>query len=150
MDKPTISDVMKAYSEDAVDMANKEFGETLDFSEDSLRAVERILDRVSSTIPRGLGRLLKRKPSDEQIWEMSKIWGGYIGEVIRKRWGGEWTLETAAHPGTVITLRVLDADIFPPGRAHKRLTNGSEDNIWDYYRVLRSDFAKTVNDKATR
>ncbi|MEW6142376.1 MAG: hypothetical protein AB1597_04365 [Chloroflexota bacterium] len=149
MAEPTIGDMMKAYAEDATEMAAKQFGEALDFSEDSLKTVEKILDGISKTIPRGFAKVFKPKPSDEQIWQMSKIWGGYIGEVIRKKWGGEWTSETSAHPGAVITLRVLGADIFPPAKVYKRLTNGYEDNIWMYYQVLKADFAKVGNGKAT-
>jgi hypothetical protein len=73
---------------------------------------------------------------------MVKMWGGYVGEVIRRRWGGDWTTETAAQPGPVITLRVLGADIFPPAKVYKRIVNGSEDNVWHYYQILSRDFAR--------
>jgi len=146
MNEPTINDMMKAYSEDAVEMGKKMFNKPLDFTEDSLKDVETILENIFKTILKGpLNRLFKSKPSDDKIWQMSKIWGGYLGEVIRRKWGGEWAAETAAHPGAVITLRVLGSDIFPPAKVFKRLTNGSEDNIWIYYQVLKQDFQATSN-----
>ena len=141
MAEVTIADMMQAYAQDTVDYARNQFQVDLDFSENSLQQVEQILATLHNALPKGaLGKLFKSGPSQEQIGDMAKGWGGYIGEVIRRRWGGEWTTETAAYPGTVITLRVLGYDIFPPAKVYKRLTNGSEDNIWHYYQVLRQDF----------
>jgi hypothetical protein len=139
----TIADVMQAYAQDAVDFAKDQFQVSLDFSENSLEQVEQILATLHNTLPKGiLGKLFKHGSSQEQIGEMAKGWGGYVGEVIRRRWGGEWTTETVAHSGTVITLRVLGSDIFLPTKVYKRLMNGVEDNIWHYYQVLRQDFEK--------
>lgn len=76
---------------------------------------------------------------------MSKIWGGYIGEVIRRKWGGNWSTENEAYPGE-LTLKIFDNNIFPPSKVYKRLTNGSGDNIWFYYQVLSDGFAKSKND----
>ncbi len=143
MPEVTIADAMQAYAQDAVDLASEQFQTNLDFSEDSLEQVEEILARLYNSLPKGvLGKLFGRGPSQDQIWQMAKAWGGYIGEVIRRRWDGEWTTETAAQPGIVITLRVLGMDIFPPAKAYKRLTNGPEDNIWHYYQVLKQDFER--------
>lgn len=143
MSEVTIAVMMQAYAQDAVDFARNQFQIDLDFSENSLEQVDQILAALHNTLPKGrLGKLFKSGPSQEQIGDMAKGWGGYIGEVIRRRWGGEWTTETAAHPGTVITLRVLGYDIFPPAKVYKRLTNGSEDNIWHYYQVIKQDFEK--------
>ena len=134
---------MQVYAQDAVDLAREQFQINLDFSENSLENVEKILASLHNTLPKGvLDKLFRRGPSQDQIWEMSKGWGGYIGEVIRRQWGGEWTTETAANPGTVITLRVSGSDIFPPVKVYKRLTNGAEDNIWHYYQVLKQDFER--------
>jgi hypothetical protein len=143
MSEATITDVMQAYAQDIVDLASEQFQTNLDFSESSLEQVEEILARLYNSLPKSaLGKLFRRGPSQDQIWQMAKAWGGYIGEVIRRRWGGEWTTETAAHPGIVVTLRVLDIDIFPSAKAYKRLTNGPEDNIWHYYQVLKQDFER--------
>jgi hypothetical protein len=144
MSEVKINDVMQAYAQDAVDLAKSQFQTTLDFSENSLEEVEQILARLHNSLPKGaLGKLRGQKLSQDQIWQMAKIWGGYVGEVIRRRWSGEWTTETAAHPGTVITLHVLNIDIFPPAKVYNRLINGPEDNIWLYYQMLKQDFGRT-------
>jgi hypothetical protein len=147
MPEATITDAMQAYAQDAVDLASQQFQTNLDFSESSLEQVEEILARLHNSLPKGtFGKLFKRGPSQDQIWQMAKVWGGYIGEVIRRRWGGEWATETASHPGIVITLRVLGMEIFPPAKAYKRLTNGPEDSIGHYYQVLKRDFERVGQD----
>ena len=67
-DQPTVSEMMEAYSLDAVDMAKGNFGETLDFSEGSIEVVERCLDKLHGSMPKGfLGKLFGRGPSREDI-----------------------------------------------------------------------------------
>jgi hypothetical protein len=139
----TIADVMKAYAEDAVDLARERFQTELDFSEASLEQVESVLATLHNALPKGpFEKSPERGPSQEQIWQMSKVWGGYIGEVIRRRWGGKWIEKTTAHPGTVITLRVLGTDIFPLAKVYRRLINGPEDNVHHYYQVIRREFER--------
>ena len=77
-----VEDMMKSYSEDAINLS-KQLGKNLDFSEESIRIVDEILEIYHSSIPRGfIARLIKKAPSEEKITQVAKIWGGYIGEVI--------------------------------------------------------------------
>lgn len=145
--EPPLDEMIDELAQAAVHLANEHFRINLDFSEESLQQVETILDTYHKALPKGMmlvvGRVLKRAPSDEAVRRMALVWGGYIGEVIRRRWGGEWTTEPNAPVGTALTLRVHEVEIFPPGKAYKRLTNGPEDNVWYYYQVLRRDMAPT-------
>ena len=136
---------MEAYALDAVDLARERFQIELDFSEGSIEKVERILANYHNSLPKGVfGKLFGRGPSNDAIWQFAKIWGGYVGEVIRRRWGGEWALESAAFPGQqMITLKVRGQDIFPPSKAGKRMVNGPEDDIWLFYQVVKRDFERT-------
>ncbi len=139
----TVSDMMQAYAQDAVNFARDNFRVDLDFSEQSLRHAEHMLSGLHAALPKGIvAKVFNHGPSQEQIWQMAKMWGAYVGEVIRMRWGGEWSLESQAQPGGVITLHVRGTEIYPPVKVYKRLTHGSEDNLWHYYQVLKSDFAR--------
>ncbi|MSP60972.1 MAG: hypothetical protein EXR72_11630 [Myxococcales bacterium] len=137
----TIAHVMQAYAQDAIDVARERFQVDLDFSEESVTRVERCLAGLHDGLPRGLGRLLRQKKTEDQIAQMAKVWGGYLGEVIRRRWGGEWRAE-ASGDGKMITLRVLGADVFPTVKVFQRLTNGASDDVSRYYNVMRGDFAR--------
>jgi hypothetical protein len=140
--KPTIAEMMAAYAQDAVDHGKSSSDVTLDFSVESIRRVEEILEKLHAASPRGFfGRLFGRGPSAQDVSLVCKMYGGYVGEVIRKAGGGEWVFDTEIVPGeNTISLRKGDQRIFPPAKIYKRLTNGSEDNIWVYSQVLLKDW----------
>jgi hypothetical protein len=76
------------------------------------------------------------RPSDDMVMTFAKMFGSYIGEVLRLNHGGEWgmvTLDGAKFPGFRHTSGDL---IWPWGRAKNRLVLGPEDNVFDYYRLL--------------
>ena len=87
MPEATIADMMQAYAQNAVELANQYFQVTLDYSEDSIQQVERFLGVLYAGLPKGLlGRLFKRGPSQDDMIAMSMKWGAYVGEAIRQRW----------------------------------------------------------------
>lgn len=134
MAKPSINDVMEAYARDAVDFAKARFDVTLDFTAASISNVESIADRLYRSKPRGvLGKLFGRGPSEQDVDAMCKMLGGYVGEVLRREKGGEWGINEDLQ---AYGVRFGETWVFPPAKVHKRLTNGSEDNIEFYFRVL--------------
>jgi hypothetical protein len=140
--QPTVGDMMTAYAQDAIDHAKSSSDITLDYSPDSARRVEEVLERLHAAIPRGLlGRLFGRGPSAQDIWKVSKMYGGYLGEVFRRTAGGEWDIDKEIVPGeNTICLRKGKNRIWPPAKVYKRLTNGSEDNVWFYSQLILKDW----------
>jgi hypothetical protein len=138
-EKPTVDDMMVAYSLDAVDFAKANFQVDLDYSEASVEKLEAILGQLHDTMPKGmLGKMFGKKPSSEQVDQMCKILGGYVGEVMKRHWGGSWKLESAAFPGErIITLEVGGGELWPQQKAGKRLLNGPEDNVWHYFQAIK-------------
>jgi hypothetical protein len=139
-----IAQMMQAYAEQAVSAA-REMNITLDYGEDSVHHLERILSQLYEERPVFLGKAApgEEDPAQQQIDSMSRIWGGYFGEVIRRCWGGEWTLET--YPGTVapvVTLEVDGAKIFPAMKVYRRLTNGTNDDVAKFYEMVKDKIRK--------
>ena len=124
-----VMQIAEAYSLDAVDLAARNFSITLDWSEASIRQVERILGLLHDDMSQS-------KPSEDAVWTFAKAFGSYIGEVLRRHHGGEWgniNMNGQSFPG----LRQSGGGlIWPWSKANKRLTNGPEDNVWDYYNVV--------------
>lgn len=137
----TIAHVMQAHAQDAVDMARERFQVNLDFSEQSITRVERCLEQLHASLPRGFGRILRQRKLEAEAWDLAKMWGGYVGEVVRRRWGGEWATASSA-AGTTIVLCVLGSEVYPTAKVYGRLTNGAVDGITTYYQTLRKDFAR--------
>lgn len=134
-----ISTMMQGYAEQAVAQA-RELNVDLDYSEASLQKVEHLLGELERELAHASvgrsspGPQLAQQPVDE----ISRIWGGYLGEVVRRRFGGEWTIEM--YPGAdflIIALNVGGARLFPAMKVHKRLTEGAGDNLWTFYQMMR-------------
>jgi len=138
--------MMEAYSLDAVDMAKANFDEGLDFSEASVEKVEKIMRQFYDSLPRGFfQKLFKRPPPPETIDQVCKMFGAYIGEVLRRRFGGEWMFDEKTFPGTrIISLQRDGMRIWPTAKIHKRITNGAEDNVWHYFKILNEEWGRPV------
>ncbi len=129
MAEQSIGEMMAEYAEAAVlEAAQKNIA--LAYDEPSLRGVDEILDLIQA-------RLLA-EPAE--LDEACKRWGGYFGEVVRRRWGGEWTIDT--YPGKsflVVTLSLGGSKIYPAMKVHRRLTEVTgEEGIWQFYQMLQA------------
>lgn len=135
----TITDMMVAYAEDAVNMARVNFGATLDYSEASIETVEACLAKLYDTRPKGLfGKLFRRGPTADEIQTAALLFGGYIGELFWRHHGGEWLL--ASVPGSAEPIVTLPSaggtQIWPTAKVYKRLIHGPGDDVWAYYAVI--------------
>ncbi|HLJ29970.1 MAG TPA: hypothetical protein VKY85_24900 [Candidatus Angelobacter sp.] len=135
----SVDAMVTAYAAQAIVLA-REFTAQLDYSENSLMEVETILARLSREMPAS-------KPSDDDVSELCKVWGSYLGEVVRRRFGGEWSIET--YPGkqfATLTLNVNGNKLFPSIKVHRRLTEGESDNVWSFYRMVKTKLEKPTTD----
>jgi hypothetical protein len=81
---------MQSLAEYAVRNAKSKFGQSLDYSRRTLPALDTLLIQAYDRfcVLDNQGRL-----TDEAIMHTARIWGGYLGEVIRRIWGGQWSLQ---------------------------------------------------------
>jgi hypothetical protein len=59
--------------------------------------------------------------------------------VVRRRFGGEWSIET--YPGkqfATLTLSINGNKIFPSMKVHRRLAQGSSENVWSFYKMIKA------------
>ena len=113
-----------------VQTARKVSGVTLDYSVQSLAAVDEILD----------GWHQESVPA-EQVAAILFAFGGYVGEVFVRHAGARWvSAEGTAmddFAGFFIVLEVGPKNLVNPiGKVFKRLENGIEDNLPYFYRVF--------------
>jgi len=141
MNYSTIDDMVRDFAQGAVDIA-RQFEITLDYSENSLQQVESILGQLHNDLHHAPPANRPAPPPTDQMEMMCKLWGGYFGEVVRRRWGGEWTIET--YPGgnfATLTLTLPAGKIFPSIKVYRRLTEGEGDNVWKFYQSMRPKLA---------
>jgi len=127
----SVGSMTEAYAQKAVIIA-REFNARLDYSENSLMELESILSQLALDLPPG-------GPSTDDLTEMCKMWGCYFGEVVRRRFGGDWSIDT--YPGkqfATLTLTVAGNKLFPSMKIHRRLTEGEADNVWSFYKMVKA------------
>jgi hypothetical protein len=118
----SLAEMMSAYAEEAVRVAWNDHRQRLDLSEASVDRLEQILDGQSA----------------EDLDFQTRLWGSYFGEVIRKRYTGEW--ELSQYPGggvaVVPTLLIRGSRLYPLLKVYRRLTLGEPENLSAFYKMV--------------
>ena len=112
----------------------KSFQKNFDFSAKSIGELEEILDYYAED-------LLESRPTENQIWSMSLIFGSYLGEVMLKnglsKRGYHWGMQNTDN----IPLLMADDEkyVTPIDKIYKRLVNGAEDNVVLFYQTMMEE-----------
>jgi hypothetical protein len=118
----SLAAMMSAYAEQAVHLAWSDHRRRLDLSESSIDQLEQILAGQAA----------------EDLEFQTRLWGSYFGEVIRRRFAGEW--ELATYPGggvsLVPTLLVRGSRLYPLIKVYRRLTLGPGENLCTFYKMV--------------
>lgn len=137
-DFKSIAEMMESCASDAVRLAQERFGFSLDYSEESIESLETVLASVSADLRDGQNSPDKETVNKDGVEHEVKLWGSYFGEVVRRRWGGDWDL--VQYPGRVAaapTLLVAGSQLYPLMKIYRRLTMGEAENIWNFYQKIR-------------
>lgn len=121
----SLTDMMEAYAAEAISVAAAEHGRRLDYSAASIDALEGILDAIASA-------------SESDLEWLTKLWGSYFGEVLRRRYTAEWTM--SEYPGgkfAVPTLEIGGSRIYPLLKVHRRLTMGASESLMAFAEMVR-------------
>ena len=127
----SIEAMMVAYAAEAVREAAADHRVRLDYSLDSVARLEDLLA--------GQGAF--------DLEYQSKTWGSYFGEVLRKRWGGEWSLTQYPNAVSAVpTLEINGSRLYPLMKVYRRLTMGEGENLKEFLDMVsgRLDKAPTV------
>jgi len=135
-----IGRMMQDYAEDAVRMARQLHVEQV---EHLLTQLQDGLQSPAESFSNPQANHMAERPVtsgvEDRVDELARVWGGYLGEVVRRRFGGEWTVEKyPAGDFLIVTLNVNGAKLFPAMKIHKRLTNGAADDLLAFYRNVRA------------
>lgn len=118
-----LAEQMKADALEAQKFSRKHLVLELDFSEASIEEIEANADTVEYAIKGG--------KSAENIDMLSRIWGAYIGEALRRECGGEWEQD-----GDRVALRTDKGSAHPQEYVRQRMTEGSQ-SMGDYFRQTK-------------
>ncbi len=120
---------LKAIEENAelvINGVGRMCGVQLDYDEKSVEWLDGYIER-------------NRKDFDEETVEkMTNILGSFLGECIRRNFGGEWKI---SENGFGIIFDSKKA-VYPFAKTEKHLRNGSEDSIVGLYKMIPVVFNK--------
>jgi hypothetical protein len=122
--------MMEGYAQSAVELARKDFRRELDFTADSIDALDDILVVVGESPERDL---------DFEV----RLWGSYLGEVLRRRYAGGW--EMTQYPGGTVAVPAVDvrgSRLFPLMKVYRRLTVGEEEDLRSFYAMVTERLGK--------
>ena len=121
---PDLGTMMESYAEAATELAKSRYRQKLDFTSESLESLDEILVLV------GEG------PEFDLDFEV-KLWGSYLGEVVRRRYAGNW--EMTMYPGETVAAPAVDvrgSRLFPLMKVYRRLTIGGEEDLSAFYTMV--------------
>ena len=127
---PDLGSMMEGYASAAVDLGRREFKQQLDFTSESIDALDEILV------------LIGESPELDVEFE-ARLWGSYLGEVMRRRYAGSW--EMTQYPGGVVAVPSVDvrgSRLFPLMKVYRRLTVGEEEDLRAFFTMVTERLGK--------
>lgn len=121
---PSLGAMMEGYAQAAAELARVEFRQKLDFTPESIDALDEIL-------------VLTGESPELDLEYQVRLWGSYLGEVVRRRYAGTW--EMTPYPGSGTAVPAVEARgsrLFPLMKVHRRLTLGEEEDVRDFYAMV--------------
>ena len=127
---PDLGSMMEGYARAAAALGRSEFKQKLDFTSESIDALDEILVVVGES------------PELELDFEV-RLWGSYLGEVLRRRYAGSW--EMTQYPGGVVAVPAIEvraSRLFPLMKVYRRLTVGDEEDLRAFYAMVTERLGK--------
>jgi hypothetical protein len=127
LESQTYSDIgamMDNYAQAAVDLGLETFHQYLDYSAASIEHLDEILVLVGES------------PELDLDFEV-RLWGSYLGEVLRRRYNGSW--EMTPYPGGAVavpSVQVRGSRLFPLIKVYRRLTMGEEEDLASFFAMV--------------
>src|ERR1017187_9267132 len=121
---PDLGAMMEGYARAAAELAKREFKHMLDFSSDSIDALDEILVMVGES------------PELDLDFE-TRLWGSYLGEVLRRRYAGSW--EMTQYPGGAVAVPAVEvrgSRLFPLMKFYRRLSVGDEEDLGAFFTMV--------------
>jgi hypothetical protein len=126
---PPVAASAARFAADIVATAARVDGVTLDYTPDSLTAVDGMLERFRS-----------ERMSSEAIAETLFGFGCYVGEVMARHAGGRWRDADGREVdlfGFPMLVELPGGEVCNPiGKAFKRVENGTVDSLRYFYQVF--------------
>ena len=123
-----INGEMKASADYAIKRAKDRFGQELDFSEESLVKLNKILGQIYW----GFSNHTKDEAKNGLIFNTAIIWGSYLGEYMCKELGGTWISK-----GSDRLVSIENNQFSPISFVYQKITSHPEYSVNNYLFELK-------------
>jgi len=114
---------------------------TIDLLEEMLEELHQELNRKSVRRRFGLGA------SEVDVTQWANLWGIYLGETLRRQFGGTWITGHEEAP-TLLAVEFPDGTVtFPTARVFRRLSDGAAENVVEYYQTVQREVESVPADE---
>jgi hypothetical protein len=114
---------MKASADYAIKSAKERFGQELDFSEESIVKLNNILGQIYW----GFSNHPKDEGENGLIFNTAIIWGSYLGEYMRIKWGGTWISK-----GSERLVSIENNQFSPINFVYQKISSRPETSVEDF------------------
>jgi hypothetical protein len=143
MTNPTrVNTQIQQLAEEAVKAAAEKFGQSLDYTENSLASFEALLQQAHELYS---SKRSGQNIPEETIQITARAWGSYLGELMRRKWGGEWVLA-----GSTVELTINGKNYSPIQQIFKRITIGQLYDTREYLANIASEMAEPKREEVTK
>jgi len=118
-----INDEMKGTADYAIKASRDRYKQELDFSEESIAQLEKILERIYW----GFSSQSKDSGESGLVFQTAVIWGSYLGEYMRRKWGGTWIQN-----GKDRLLSIINIEFSPISLVFQKITTHPEYTVKNY------------------
>ena len=126
---PTLAEEMKSHALEAQKFSRKHLVLELDFSEASIQELENHYDNVAYALRGGM--------SPENVALLTRLWGAYLGESLRRATGAEWIEEPAATGRRLGLKGPGEKVVYPHEIIGSRLFDKTSGNVWEFFQTAK-------------
>lgn len=123
-----ITNEMKTSANYAIKWAKDRFGQELDYSEESIGKLNKILERIYW----GFSNHTQDEGRKGLVFNTAVIWGSYLGEYMCKMWGGKWI-----SIGSEQLVSIQNFQLSPISFVYQKISSHPEYNLNDYLYELK-------------
>ncbi|MFT4995174.1 MAG: hypothetical protein ACI965_002216 [Paraglaciecola sp.] len=126
MTREELTQLMADSAQNAVKTTKEEFNLTLDNTEQSLAMVD-------NAILSWLSKYKDNALEDNAVFTICNIYGAYVGEIFRKKVGGNWSYDESDPDAPYVVLEYAGNSYAFAGICYQRLVNDSQISIKNYF-----------------
>lgn len=127
---PELSDWLVGQCLSAVKTSGAMWGLGLDFTIDSLDGLDRVLGELHAM---QVAAPPLERATDEQVRAAVATWGTYLGESLRRSYGGMWRVDSETHG---LSLVIDGHTLWPFSKVQKRLLTGDAEPVAVFARAV--------------